>query len=75
MNDWKVRIQYTNKYEVLMDKTEKEAKKIFNELKSKMYDKQIIWCELIHAPIDVDETIVDDFENKTIQVLGYKLIV
>lgn len=76
MDDWKVRIQYIDRYEVLMDKTEKEAKKIFNDMKSKMYEKQIVWCELIHSPIEADEEIiVDDFENKVLSVMGHKVIV
>ena len=75
MDDWKVRIQYIDRYEVKMDKTEKESRKIFNELKSKMYDKQIAWCELIHSSIDADEEIVDDFENKVLSVMGHKVIV
>lgn len=76
MDDWKVRIQYINRYEVLMDKTEKQAKKIFNDLKSKMYEKQVVWCELIQIPADedADEIIVDDFENKVVSVMGYKII-
>lgn len=76
MDDWKVRIQYIDRYEVLMDKTEKEAKKIFNDMKSKMYEKQVVWCELIHSPIEADEEIiVDDFENKVLSVMGHKVIV
>ena len=75
MDDWKVRIQYIDRYEVLMDKTEKQAKKIFNDLKSKMYEKQVLWCELIHSPIDEEEIIVDDFENKVLSVMGCKVIV
>lgn len=75
MDDWKIRVQYINKYEVLMDKTEKQARKIFDDLKSKMHDKQVVWCELIHSPIDAEESIIEDFENKVLNVLGYKLIV
>ena len=75
MDDWKVRVQYINKYDVQLDKTEKQARKIFNDLKSKMYEKQIVWCELIHAPINIEESIIDDFENKVLNVLGHKLIV
>ena len=75
MDNWKVRVQYINKYEVLMDKTEKQARKIFDDLKSKAHEKQIEWCELIHAPIDAEEIIIEDFENKVLNVLGYKLIV
>ena len=75
MDDWKVRIQYIDRYEVKMDKTEKEAKKIFNDMKSKMYEKQVVWCELIHSPIEADEEIiVDDFENKVLSVMGHKII-
>lgn len=75
MDDWKVRIQYIDRYEVLMDKTEKEAKEIFNDLKSKKYEKQIVWCELIHAPIDTDERIIGDFENNVLSVMGHKIVV
>ena len=76
MDDWKIRVQYINNYEVIMDKTEKEARKIFNNLKSKMYEKQIVWCELIHNPIDAnEEIIVDSFENKVVSIMGYKMIV
>ena len=76
MDDWKVRIQYIDRYEVKMDLTEKQAKKIFNDLKSKMYEKQVVWCELIHSPIEADEEIiVDDFENKVLSVMGHKVIV
>lgn len=75
MDDWKIRVQYISKYEVLMDKTEKQARKIFDDLKSKAHEDQIEWCELIHAPIDAEEIIVEDFESKLLNVLGYKLIV
>ncbi len=76
MDDWKVRIQHIDKYEVKMDLTEKEAKKIFSDLKSKMCEKQIVWCELIHSPIEADEEIiVDDFENRVLSVMGHKMIV
>lgn len=75
MDDWKLRIQYINNYDVILDKTETEARKIFNNLKSKMYEKQIVWCELIHAPVDTDEIIVDSFENKVVSVMGHKMIV
>lgn len=75
MDDWKIRIQYINRYEVLLDKTEKQARKIFNDLKAKMHEKQIIWCELIHAQVDAEEIVIEDFENKVLNVLGYKLIV
>lgn len=75
MNDWKIRIKYIDDYKVIMDKTEKQARKIFNDLKSTMYEKQIVWCELIHAPIDTDEIIVDDFENKVVSIIGHNLIV
>ena len=75
MDEWKGRVQYSNKYDVQLDKTEKQARKIFNDLKSKMYEKQIVWCELIHAPINIEESIIDDFENKVLNVLGHKLIV
>ena len=75
MDDWKVRIQYLDDYEVIMDKTEKEAKKLFTDLKSKMYEKQVVWCELIHSPIDSDEEIVDDFENKVLSLMGHKIVV
>ena len=75
MDDWKIRVQYIYKYKVLLDKTEKEARKIFNDLKSKKHEKQIVWCELIHAPINIEESIIDDFENKVLNVLGHKLIV
>lgn len=49
--------------------------KIFNELKLKMFEKQIVWCELIHAPIDSDEIIIDSFENKIVSIMGKNLIV
>lgn len=75
MNDWKIRIKYIDDYKVIMDKTEKQARKIFNDLKSTMYEKQIVWCELIHAQIDTDEIIVDDFENKVVSIIGHNLIV
>lgn len=75
MNDWKIRIKYIDDYKVIMDKTEKQARKIFNDLKSTMYEKQIVWCELIHAPIDTDEIIVDDFDNKVVSIIGHNLIV
>lgn len=75
MDDWKVRIQYIDRYEVQMDKTEKQARKIFNELKEKMYLKQVVWCELIYAPLHKDETVIDDFENKVVSVLGHEMIV
>ena len=74
MDNWKLRIQYIDKYSVLMDKTEKQAKKIFNDLKQKMYEKKIVWCELIYSPCDADEIIVDDFENKVACILGNKVI-
>ena len=75
MDDWKVRVQYINKYDVQLDKTEKQARKIFNDLKSKMYEKQIVWCELIHAPIDLEEKGIDSFENKVVSIMGCKMIV
>lgn len=75
MDDWKVRVQYINKYDVQLDKTEKQAMKIFNDLKSKMYEKQIVWCELIHAPIDAEEKVIDSFENKVVSIMGHKVIV
>ena len=75
MDDWKVRVQYINKYDVQLDKTEKQARKIFVDLKSKMYEKQIVWCELIHAPIDAEEKIIDSFENKVVSIMGCKMIV
>ena len=75
MDDWKVRAQYINKYDVQLDKTEKQARKIFNDLKSKMYEKQIVWCELIHAPIDLEEKVIDSFENKVVSIMGCKMIV
>lgn len=75
MDDWKIRVQYINKYDVLLDKTEKQARKIFDDLKSKMYEKQIAWCELIYSPVDADEIIMEDFENKVISLMGYEVIV
>lgn len=76
MDDWKVRIDCLHEYEVKMDLTEKQARKIFNELKEKMYEKQIVWCELIHSPLDADEEIiVDSFENKVMSVMGHKVVV
>lgn len=75
MDDWKVRVQYINKYDVQLDKTEKQARKIFVDLKSKMYEKQIVWCELIHAPIDLEEKVIDSFENKVVSIMGCKMIV
>ena len=77
MDNWKVRIQYLDRYEVKMDKTEKQAKKIFNDLKAKRYEKQVVWCELVYLPNDeyVDEVIVDSFENRVINVLGYDMVV
>ena len=76
MDDWKVRIECLHEYEVKMDLTEKQARKIFNDMKSKMYEKQIVWCELIHSPIDADEEIiVDDFENKVLSLMGHEVVV
>lgn len=76
MDDWKVRIQYVDEYEVKMDLTEKQAKKIFNDMKSKMYEKQVVWCELIHDSLDADdEFIVDDFENTVLKLMGHKVVV
>lgn len=75
MDDWKVRVQYINKYDVHLDKTEKQARKIFVDLKSKMYEKQIVWCELIYAPIDAEEKVIDSFENKVVSIMGHKVIV
>jgi hypothetical protein len=40
-----------------------------------MYEKQIVWCELIYAPYDEEETIIDDFENKVLSIMGHKVIV
>lgn len=40
-----------------------------------MYEKQVVWCELIHSPIDADEEIIDDFENKVLSVMGHKVVV
>ena len=75
MDDWKIRVQYINNYEVIMDKTKNETRRIFNNLKSKMHEKQIVWCELIHSPADADEIIVDSFENKVVSIMGCKMIV
>lgn len=72
MDDWKLRIQYPDRYEVILDKTEKEARKILSKLKS---GKQVVWCELIHYPVDADETVVDSFENQVITVLGKDVII
>lgn len=76
MDDWKVRIECLHEYEVKMDLTESQARKIFNDMKSKMYEKQIVWCELIHSPLDADEEIiVDAFENKVLSVMGHEVVV
>ncbi len=76
MDDWKVRIDCLHEYEVKMDLTEKQARKIFNDMKSKMYEKQIVCCELVRSPIDADgEIIVDCFENKDMSFMGHEAVV
>ena len=75
MDNWKIRIQYINKYEVKVDLTEKQAKNKFLKLKENMYNKKIVWCELVYNPIDEDEIIVDSFENETVKILGCEIIV
>lgn len=75
MDDWKVAIQYIDRYEVKLDLTEKQAKKLFEDLRTKSHEKQVVWCELIHRPVDADEIIVEDFENKVVLVMGHKVIV
>lgn len=75
MDNWKVRVQYLDKYEVEMDKTEKQARKIFDIMRTKRYEKQVVWCELIYSSVDEDEAVVDSFENRVISVMGHKMVV
>lgn len=77
VEDWKVKIQYMNgSLEVTDWMTEKKAKDKFEKLKSERINKQIVWCELIHSPLDADEQIlITDFESEIIDTGFGKLLV
>lgn len=75
MEDWKIRVQYLDRYDVILDLSKSKALKKFRELKESMFEKQIVWCELIFDSIENEnEVIVDSFENKVVSLFGYNIV-
>lgn len=76
--EYKVRFERLDGFHIHDWDNERNARKFFESLKNEK-TKATIWAELVYASIDddaVDEVVVvDDFERRVVELMGYKLIV
>lgn len=77
--DYKVRYQRIDGATEVSDWYDRQgARRFFNRLKNEKV-RVTWWAELVYSPIDYEaelgEIIVDDFERKVVEIMGYKLLV